>query len=274
MMFFPHEFGDIFVFDACICFSFYPFTEVIRSDEQKFLLGGCGWERLLHSSSLWANNILANGPYVLESVLQNDCHILPRAILLIHTGPLNDLVPIRRYCIMLFVHSWPSGWLASMALQVEVSVTEELVCTCIGKNMVSLMGREAAMPTKASARPFSTRSLETDRARARSNPDRMASYSASLFKAGNPSRMACSRCSPIGDCSRSPTPDPDDHEAPSTPFFRLSLVCAGCYGGVGQLARPPGRLGNRSGASGQRFEGLKLLAPLLNTWFLRRPTLC
>ena len=41
---FPYEFGDIFVFDASIRFSFYPFTEVIRGDEQKFLLGRCGWE--------------------------------------------------------------------------------------------------------------------------------------------------------------------------------------------------------------------------------------
>ncbi|RVW22445.1 hypothetical protein CK203_099234 [Vitis vinifera] len=39
---------------------------------------------------------------------------------------------------------------------------------------------------------------------------------------------------------------------------------------VGQLARPPGGLGNRGGASEQRFEGLKLLAPLLNTWFYVR----
>ncbi|KAL6332865.1 hypothetical protein AAG906_017132 [Vitis piasezkii] len=33
----------------------------------------------------------------------------------------------------------------------------------------------------------------------------MASYSASLLETGNPNRMACSRCSPVGDCSRSPT---------------------------------------------------------------------
>ena len=58
---------------------------------------------------------------------------------------------------MPFVHSWMSGWLAVMALQVEVSAMEEFACTCIGKNMVSLMGREVAMPTKVSARPFSIR---------------------------------------------------------------------------------------------------------------------
>ena len=40
---FPHKFGDIFVLDASICFCFYPFTEVIYGDEQKFFLGSCGW---------------------------------------------------------------------------------------------------------------------------------------------------------------------------------------------------------------------------------------
>ena len=42
-----------------------------------------------------------------------------------------------------------------MVLQVEVSAMEGLVCTCIGNNMASLMGREAAMPARASTRPFS-----------------------------------------------------------------------------------------------------------------------
>ena len=58
---------------------------------------------------------------------------------------------------MSFVHSWPSAWLASMVLQVEVSATEGLACTCIGNNMASWMGREAAMLAKASARLFSIR---------------------------------------------------------------------------------------------------------------------
>ena len=40
----PNEFGDIFVLDASICFYFYPFTEVIRGNEQKFLLGSCYWQ--------------------------------------------------------------------------------------------------------------------------------------------------------------------------------------------------------------------------------------
>ena len=64
-------------------------------------------------------------------------------------------VPVRRYSVMLFVQSWSSACLASMVLQVEVSATEGLVCTCIGNNMAFLMGREAAMPAKASTRLFS-----------------------------------------------------------------------------------------------------------------------
>ncbi|RVX06308.1 hypothetical protein CK203_027553 [Vitis vinifera] len=215
-------------------------------------------------------------------------------------------------------------------IKVEISGIEGLGCTCMGNRMVSLMGREAAIPAKASARLLSARlisrfvhsvncckvfltlakyhamraslasysswtcfttsceslwirSLETDRARARSNPDRMASYSASLLEAGNPSRMACSKCSPVGDYSSSPTPEPDEREAPSTrrvhhsfltdssSFSLLNLVCAECCEGVGQLTLSPGGLGNRAGAFGQRSEGLRLLAPFLNIWFLRLP---
>ncbi|RVW34464.1 hypothetical protein CK203_081375 [Vitis vinifera] len=37
---FPYEFGDIFVFDACICFSFHPFTEVIRATSRNFFWAG------------------------------------------------------------------------------------------------------------------------------------------------------------------------------------------------------------------------------------------
>ena len=64
-----------------------------------------------------------------------------------------------------------------------------------------------------------------DSAKARFSPDRMASYSTSLFAAGNPSRMACSSCSPVGDCSRSPTPNPDNQEAPSTCKVHHSFLC-------------------------------------------------
>lgn len=58
--------------------------------------------------------------------------------------------------------------------------------------------------------------LEVERAIARPKPNRMTSYSASLFDAGNPKRIDYFNCSPVGDLRRRPTPDPDDLEAPST----------------------------------------------------------
>ena len=59
--------------------------------------------------------------------------------------------------MMASVQSWLSAWFASMVLQVEASAMEGLVCTWIGNNMASLMGRQAAMPARASTRPFSIR---------------------------------------------------------------------------------------------------------------------
>ena len=58
---------------------------------------------------------------------------------------------------MLFVQSRSSAWLALIMLQVKVSMTEGLVCTCTGNRIASLMGREVAMPAKVSAHPFSVR---------------------------------------------------------------------------------------------------------------------
>ena len=59
----------------------------------------------------------------------------------------------------------------------------------------------------------------------RPRPNRMASYSTSFFDAGNPRWMDCSNRSPVGDSRRSPTPDPDDQEAPSTyNTYHLSWV--------------------------------------------------
>ncbi|KAL6319765.1 hypothetical protein AAG906_036823 [Vitis piasezkii] len=48
-------------------------------------------------------------------------------------------------------------------------------------------------------------------------------------------RMACSNCSLVEDCSSSPTPDPDDREAPSTCKVHHSVLSnspprAGCWG--------------------------------------------
>lgn len=56
----------------------------------------------------------------------------------------------------------------------------------------------------------------TERASAIFILDNIASYSASLFDAKNPSRTAYSICSPVGDCRKSPTPEPNARDAPST----------------------------------------------------------
>ena len=64
-------------------------------------------------------------------------------------------VSVRRYSAILSVHSWSFVWFASMVLQVEIPTTEGSVCTCIGNRMASLIGREAAMPAKASVRLLS-----------------------------------------------------------------------------------------------------------------------
>ena len=64
--------------------------------------------------------------------------------------------------------------------------------------------------------------FEAFRVVARPNPDRMVSYSALLFEAGKSKWMDCSSCSPVGALRRSPTPDQDEREAPSTCRDHLS----------------------------------------------------
>ncbi|RVX00826.1 hypothetical protein CK203_026532 [Vitis vinifera] len=61
---------------------------------------------------------------------------------------------------------------------------------------------------------------------------------------------------------------------PIVAFYRSNLACAECCEGAGQLVRSLDDLGNKGGASRQRFEGLRLLAPFLNIWFLRLPMPC
>ena len=211
------------------------------------------------------------------------------------------------------------------------SIVHSVNCCKVFLTLAKYRAMRASLASYSSWTCFTTsceslkiRSLETDRARARSNPDKIASYSASLLEAENPSRMACSKCSPVGDCSKSPIPEPDDREAPSTrrvhhlvylirgvgwvfgnilvrsqsllglswttwagirfqtrliqwhivAFSRLNLACAEYCEGVDRLTRSPGGLGNRVGAFEQRFEGLRLLAPFFNIWFLRLPMPC
>ena len=67
--------------------------------------------------------------------------------------------PVRRYPAMTSVHCWPSSWLSSMALQVDAYVMEGSVCTCMGNKMASLMGREAVILARASARTLSARGI-------------------------------------------------------------------------------------------------------------------
>ena len=77
-------------------------------------------------------------------------------------------------------------------------------------------------------------SLEAESANVRFNPDKMALYSASLLDARNLSRMACSNYSPIGDCKRRPTLDPEVQETSSTcrvhhPSLPDSISRGGCW---------------------------------------------
>ena len=77
--------------------------------------------------------------------------------------------------------------------------------------------------------------LDAEKAIARFSLDRMASYSASLLDAGNPSWITCSSCSPVGDCKRRLTSDPEIREAPSTwripyPSLLGSASREGCWG--------------------------------------------
>ena len=58
--------------------------------------------------------------------------------------------------------------------------------------------------------------LAIDKVRARLNPARIASYSASLLEAGNPSQIVCFSYSLVSDCKRRPIPDPETLDAPST----------------------------------------------------------
>ena len=61
---------------------------------------------------------------------------------------------------------------------------------------------------------------------------------------------------------------------PIVTFSRLNLAYAECCEGAGQLVQSLDELGNKGETSGQRFEGLRLLAPFLNIWFLRLPMPC
>ncbi|RVW51927.1 hypothetical protein CK203_067948 [Vitis vinifera] len=75
-------------------------------------------------------------------------------------------------------------------------------------------------------------SLKAENASARFNLDIIASYSASLLDAGNPSRMGCSNCSPIGDRRRRPTPDPEDRRPHQFARSTIPSCLIPCLGGL------------------------------------------
>ncbi|RVW68783.1 hypothetical protein CK203_060954 [Vitis vinifera] len=185
---FPHELGDILVFDASVCFGFHPFTEVICGDEQEFSFGRVRLVRVL----------LCPYPTARRA----------RDLKLVSASPTAYVGPVKDR-----LYKCPP-------IKVKRAACTRILCAFLGSSGRVPVWRYPIMSFVHLGRLFGfasmTRSLKTDRVRARSNPDRMALYSASLLEAGNPSQMACSKCSPVGDCSRSPTPNPDDREAPST----------------------------------------------------------
>ncbi|KAL6342419.1 hypothetical protein AAG906_009092 [Vitis piasezkii] len=129
-------------------------------------------------------------------------------------------------------------------LAICLACLDGLACTCIGNNMASLMGREVAMPARIT---------------------RHARILKFVFLLDVPYHEFQGE-----DCSKSPTPDPDDREAPSTrkvhhSFSLDSLRWIGLreyfstksaitWPFMDNLARPPGGLGSKGGASGRHFE--------------------
>ncbi|RVW37694.1 hypothetical protein CK203_109474 [Vitis vinifera] len=170
---------------------FYPFTEVISGDKEEFLWAGAAGRgptmSMPHCAKGHGPETDFNAADGIWIVLPYDFRIFLHVIQLAHTGPLNAQ------------DSEDKALEAAMPAKRQRALSARLIFSIVH-----------------SVNCCKIRSLETDRARARSNPDRMASYSASLLDAENPSRMACSRCSPVGDCNKSPTPEPDEREAPST----------------------------------------------------------
>ncbi|RVW41992.1 hypothetical protein CK203_092859 [Vitis vinifera] len=219
----PYEFGAAGRVPLCPCplrEGHGPETDFNAAD------GTCGMERIFdiyhifghmlpRSSSLLANSILVNELYVLGIVLPYDFRIFLHVIQLAHIGPLNAKTAKIRPYEGSFVQVPPN--------QGETgSLDPDFVRLCrIFSKMASLIGGDS-YPAKASACLLSARLIFSivhsvncckvlltlakyppcSKGEVQSGQD--ASYSASLLDAENPSWMACSRCSPVGDCSKSP----------------------------------------------------------------------
>ncbi|KAL6347754.1 hypothetical protein AAG906_026283 [Vitis piasezkii] len=247
---FPYEFGDIFVFDARLCFSFHSFIEAPK-------VGTC------------------EGPFVQVPPNQGETGGLhPDLVCLLGIlgqsacpeVPYNVVRPLLVVCLFC-LNGIASG-----------SFDERVGLHMYRQQYGFFDGEEVAMPAKA-LRPFSIRlifrspSLETDRAVVRSNHDRMTSYFASLLEAGTlagwlaPDVLllgiaagALPRILMIGRLHRL---------AKSTILFHLHEVShhLAFHGQLGMLRR-----GWSSTTTGGL--GIKVLAPSLNIWFLRLLMLC
>ncbi|KAL6336767.1 hypothetical protein AAG906_036081 [Vitis piasezkii] len=184
---------------------------------------------------------------------------------------------------MSFVQSWSFACFALMVLQVEASAMEGLTCTYIGNNIASLMGIEATMPAKVSARPFSRRGIPAGwlaldvpllGIAAGALPRiLMIRRLHRLAKSTILLRLAPSRSQPSLGLSWTIWVGTRFQIRsilwPIEAFFWLSLACVECCERAGQLVQPLGGLGSKDGASRRHFEELRLLAPYLNIWFLR-----
>ncbi|RVW56003.1 hypothetical protein CK203_106361 [Vitis vinifera] len=172
-------------------------------------------------SSLLANSILVNELYVLGIVLPYDFRIFLHD-LRVKSCPEIFCNIMRPFLIIRLV--------ASMVLQVEFSATEGLACTWIGNRMAS-DGRRSSYTGQSVSAPLSARlifsivhsvncckirSLETDSDKGEVQSGQDGLVFCFIVRRGESQPDGCSRCSPVGDCNKSPTPEPDEREAPST----------------------------------------------------------
>ncbi|KAL6319831.1 hypothetical protein AAG906_036896 [Vitis piasezkii] len=234
----PNKLHEIFVFDASISFRLYPLTEIVSGNEQEFLLNGRGRQRshYIHSPLCewprarywWPSSTPASGRDVLKIDLLSGCHkrlhgeagsLHPDPMCMLgffRQGSCSEILLYDVFSLLAFFDSAADGqfcdggyWSDMYGQQYGIS----LYVIRLGDLLDS---------------PF-IMSLEVASASTRFNPNIMASYSASLFDAENSNRMACSNCSPIRDCRRSPTLDPNDREAPSTYWGTSAMKSAMTY---------------------------------------------
>ncbi|RVX18950.1 hypothetical protein CK203_006879 [Vitis vinifera] len=182
-------------------------------------------------SSLLANSILANGALCAGIVLPNDFRIFPRVTQPTHIELLNALgIEVRSCegslyrCPQLegwFAHVWAVKWL-------------------LYREGGSYAGQSVSAPIVSSLDFFDCPFGELLKSKARSNPDKMLIF-ASLLEERIPVGWLV-KCSSIGDCNRSPTPEPDDVRlrqlAESTILFYLILHAGRVFGNILARSQP------------------------------------